>query len=192
MLAKAELNEVKENMKTREMQLKEQLHKIGKDKYLLINRIELAEKEIQSVTQEKKELSMKVYCLEKQLQENEHLFLNICSIALLKYFRSSKELSALKSKHKAELKARILREEQFRASLSYTKKLIFSNQANLRLIEKMGIYPDRSIQQNRITLKVVILVVIIIERMKKLSVEWSKQTKIKEKLFKSLLLIRAN
>ncbi|KTW31676.1 uncharacterized protein T551_00937 [Pneumocystis jirovecii RU7] len=213
MLAKAELNEVKENMKTREMQLKEQLHKIGKDKYLLINRIELAEKEIQSVTQEKKELSMKVYCLEKQLQENEHLLYNnqdqfkrIVNINNV----SSKELSALKSKHKAELKglskqiyylkARILREEQFRASLSYTKKFFLMkidsyescNQANLRLIEKMGIYPDRSIQQNRITLKVVILVVIIIERMKKLSVEWSKQTKIKEKLFKSLLLIRAN
>ncbi|KAG5519753.1 hypothetical protein PMAC_000026 [Pneumocystis sp. 'macacae'] len=213
MLAKAELNEVKGNMRIRETQLKEQLHKIGKDKHLLINKIELAEKEIQSITQEKKELSMKIYYLEKQLQENEHLLYNnqdYFKKAISVNNTSSKELSILKLKHKAELrglskqiyylKSRILREEQFRASLSYTKRFFLMkidsyescNQANLRLIEKMGIYPDRSIQKNRITLKVVILVVIIIERMKRLSMEWSKQIKIKEKLSKSLSLIRAS
>ncbi|KAG4304346.1 hypothetical protein PORY_002321 [Pneumocystis oryctolagi] len=196
MLTKTELNDVKKNIKVRETYLKEQLYKVNKDKQLLINKMELAEQEIQLITQEKDELSKKVSHLEKQLEENEH-FLYSNQNHLKKVMNINnllpKELFSLKLKHKAELKglskqiyylkARISREEQFRASLSYTK----NNQANLKLIEKMGIYPDRSYRQNRITLKVVVLAIIIIGRMKKLSAEWSKQTKIKEKLFNELI-----
>ncbi|KAG5439741.1 hypothetical protein PCANB_000023 [Pneumocystis canis] len=186
-LTKAELNEIKGNMRTREIQLKEQLYKIDKDKHLLINKIEMAEKKIQSITREKKEITKKVYYLEKQLQENGHsLYNNQSYLKKNTNFNNllSKELFALKSKHKAELrglskqiyylKACVSREEQFRASLSYTKKFFLMkidsyescNQANLRLIEKMGIYPDRSFKQNRITLRIVVLAIIIIGRMK--------------------------
>ncbi|EMR08804.1 hypothetical protein PNEG_02973 [Pneumocystis murina B123] len=212
MLTKAELNEIKGNMRTRETQLKEQLYKIGKDKHFLVNKMELAEKKIQTITQERDEISEKVHYLERQLHEDKYLYNN--QNYLKKNIRfnepESKELYTLKLKHKAELKglskqirylkALVSREEQFRASLSYTKKFFLMkidsyescNQANLRLIEKMGIYPDRSLRQNHVTLKIIALMIIAINRMKKFSIEWSKQAKIKEKLFQSLSLIRAN
>ncbi|KTW27278.1 hypothetical protein T552_02261 [Pneumocystis carinii B80] len=212
MLTKAELNEIKGNMRTRETQLKEQLYKIGKDKHFLINKMELAQKKIQTITQERNEISKKLHSLEKQHHKDGYLYNNQNYLKKNTHFNElqSKELFTLKLKHKAELKglskqirylkALVSREEQFRASLSYTKKFFLMkidsyescNQANLRLIEKMGIYPDRSLRQNHVTLKIIVLMIIAIKRMKKFSIEWSKQTKIKEKLFQSLSLIRVN
>lgn len=212
MLTKAELNEIKGNMRIRETQLKEQLYKIDKDKHFLINKMELAEKKIQAITEEKNEISKKMHYLEKQLHEDGYLYNNQNYLKKNTRFneQQSKELYTVKLKHKAELKglskqirylkALVSREEQFRASLSYAKKFFLMkidsyescNEANLRLIEKMGIYPDRSLRQNHVTLKIIVLIIIAIERMKKFSIEWSKQAKIKEKLLRSLSLIRTN
>ncbi len=94
------------------------------------------------------------------------------------------------AKHLRYLKAKSVREESFRSDLTYMKsyyhKQIASfeacNQANLAIIQEIGIFPDASYRDRRVTLKTAVHAVIAVHRMKEWSQRWKVQSAEKDKL----------
>ncbi|KAF2433794.1 hypothetical protein EJ08DRAFT_647087 [Tothia fuscella] len=96
------------------------------------------------------------------------------------------------------LRSRCSREERFREGLSWQKKWFLMNvemynacnQADLKLIEEMGITPNREIRDRRPTLKTVAQMFIFCHRTKKLSGQWGESKKIHKELVKKLEIMR--
>jgi hypothetical protein len=65
-----------------------------------------------------------------------------------------------------------------------------SNHADLRMIEEMGISPDRSIRERRPRLRSVIWLVIASVRMKKMQREWAVSKKLHASLVKTVEQVR--
>lgn len=61
-----------------------------------------------------------------------------------------------------------------------------SNQADLRLLEEMGITPDRSFREKRHSLRTVGLAVIAMARMQKLKTAWASNKQVHESLVQKL------
>ncbi|CCG82482.1 putative Spindle-pole body protein [Taphrina deformans PYCC 5710] len=94
--------------------------------------------------------------------------------------RQAEELAGI-SKLLRYMRSRMTREESFRADLSYIKsyydKQISSfeacNQANLNIIQQIGIYPDETFRTRRTTFKNAVHVVMATVRMRKAAEAWS-------------------
>ena len=65
-----------------------------------------------------------------------------------------------------------------------------SNQADLHLLEEMGITPDRSFRERRPTIKTVGLMIIFTTRMKRLAGAWSEKKKVQEQLVRKLDMMK--
>ncbi|KAF2765558.1 hypothetical protein EJ03DRAFT_299853 [Teratosphaeria nubilosa] len=116
----------------------------------------------------------------------------------------SQQLATTEKRHEAELKglakqiqflrAKCYREGAFRADLTYTKKFFLMqvdvynkcNQADLRLLEEMGITPDVSFRERRHSLKTVGLMVMGVVRMRRLMESWAGSRRLQESLLRKL------
>lgn len=63
---------------------------------------------------------------------------------------------------------------------------ICSNQADLSILEEMGITPDMAVRERRPTLKSAVIAVIAAGRMKKMQQAWAVNKKVHETLMKKL------
>ncbi|KAK3079387.1 hypothetical protein LTS18_004985 [Coniosporium uncinatum] len=96
------------------------------------------------------------------------------------------------------LRAKLGREEGFRDNLAWGKRFMMlqvsmygeCNQADLRMLEDMGITPDQSFREKRHSLKSVGLVVVAGLRMTRMSGEWAASRKLHESLMKRLESMR--
>ncbi|QIX00600.1 hypothetical protein AMS68_006117 [Peltaster fructicola] len=92
------------------------------------------------------------------------------------------------------LRARCAREEGFRQDLVYTKRWFLMqvemynecNQADLRLLEEMGITPDQTFRQRKPSLRTLGLTVLATIRMQKMSAAWAENKRTQETLVKKL------
>ncbi|KIV99886.1 uncharacterized protein PV09_08550 [Verruconis gallopava] len=110
------------------------------------------------------------------------------------------DMAALEKKHMAELKGlakqitvlrgRYERERSFREGLGFQKQWFLMNvemyaecnQADLKLLEDMGIKPSLSVQERRPTLKTVGLMIMFTARVKRLAGQWNEKKKMQEQL----------
>jgi hypothetical protein len=67
----------------------------------------------------------------------------------------------------------------------------YSNQADLKLLEDMGITPSRSIRERRPSIKTVGLMVIFLARVRKFARVWGEKKKVQEQLALKLEGMRA-
>ena len=73
---------------------------------------------------------------------------------------------------------------------AYFADLICSNHADLRMIEEMGISPDRSIRERRPRVRSVIWLVVACVRMRKRQKEWAVSKKLHVSLAKTMEQVR--
>jgi len=64
--------------------------------------------------------------------------------------------------------------------------MMHSNKEDLRMLEDMGISPDRTVREKKPTLKTVGTAVVAMLRMQKMAAAWSENKKIHESLLKKL------
>ncbi|KAH0543998.1 hypothetical protein FGG08_001765 [Glutinoglossum americanum] len=96
------------------------------------------------------------------------------------------------------LRSKCHREETFRADLSYAKKFFLMqielydacNHADLRMIEEIGISPDRSIRERRPRMRSVIWLVVSCVRMRRMQQEWGASKKLHASLAKTMEQVR--
>ena len=69
---------------------------------------------------------------------------------------------------------------------SQTNTHFSSNQANLRILEDIGVTPDQSFHDRRPTLKTAALAVRAVIRMKRMQQDWAANEKVHEALIKKL------
>ncbi|RPB25465.1 hypothetical protein L211DRAFT_836189 [Terfezia boudieri ATCC MYA-4762] len=92
------------------------------------------------------------------------------------------------------LKAKVEREKGFRMDLSFVKSFFLMqinlysscNEANLQMIEQMGIFPDRTIREKRPTLRAVAKAVMAAIRIKKRKQGWDTNKEMQVQLTKTL------
>jgi hypothetical protein len=65
-----------------------------------------------------------------------------------------------------------------------------SNEANMRLIEQMGIYPDRYVRERRPALRSVIQAVIATIRMQKFRQTWAVSKELRSEVARSVEILR--
>ena len=63
---------------------------------------------------------------------------------------------------------------------------MYSNKEDLRMLEDMGISPDRTVREKKPTLKTVGTAVVAMLRMQKMAAAWSENKKVHESLLKKL------
>jgi hypothetical protein len=68
---------------------------------------------------------------------------------------------------------------------------VCSNKADLQLIEEMGIYPDITIRERKITLKVVAIAVRGVVKMRRLMEAWKPSKELQQTLLRKLDEMRA-
>ncbi|KAI9738177.1 MAG: hypothetical protein M1834_008675 [Cirrosporium novae-zelandiae] len=118
------------------------------------------------------------------------------------------EIEAKEKKHLGEIKglakqiqylrAKCNREENFRADLAFSKKFFLMqiemfnacNAADLRILEEMGITPDRRTRERRPSLRAVGMMVIATVRIRKLQSNWAANKKVHALLSKKAEQVR--